>query len=291
MFKGSIVALVTPMDEQGGIDYGALQNLVRFHLEEGTDGFLVAGTTGESAVLTIEEFNGLIAAVCEHVDGAVPVVAGTGSADTAKTIKMTRLAGRLGADAALVVTPYYNRPMQSGLAAHFTAVADATEIPLIMYNVPARTSVDMLAETSATLSRQEMIVGIKEARPDMQRVARLVEACPADFCVMSGDDGSCKEAMYRGAQGVISVAANVQPARMQHMCEAARSGDHGQADLLDAELQELFRLLTIESNPIPVKWAVQEMGLIANGIRLPLLPLEARHHAAVRECLQKLQAK
>ena len=290
MFKGSIVALVTPMDEQGQIDHAALRNLLAFQLENGTDGLVIAGTTGESAALNGEEFSGLITAVLEQVAGAVPVIASTGSANTADTIRMTRLAGALGADAALVVTPYYNRPMQSGLLAHFIAIADASDIPVILYNVPTRTSVDMHAETSARLARHDMIVGIKEAKGEMSRMSRLLESCPQEFSVLSGDDDSCKDAMLAGACGVISVAANVEPQRMHMLCKAALDGDEATANTLNTRLKELFRLLVIETNPIPVKWAAAELGLINGGIRLPLLPLDEQHHEELRACLQNLQA-
>ena len=289
MFNGSFVALVTPMDEQGRLDLDALQKLVSFHLDNGTDGLVVCGTTGESTALTTDEFSEIVSRVSEQVASAIPVVAGTGSANTQKTIKMTRLAASLGADAALVVTPYYNRPMQSGLVAHFTAVANNASIPLLMYNVPARTAVDMQAETTATLAQHEMIQGIKEALPDMARIARLVELCPPEFSIMSGDDPSCREAMLLGASGVVSVAANVDPSRMHQLCEATVSGDLAMSQRVQSELTELFRLMGIESNPIPVKWAVGEMGLIAGGIRLPLLPLEPQHHEGIRECLRSLR--
>jgi 4-hydroxy-tetrahydrodipicolinate synthase len=289
MFEGSFVALVTPMDDQGRVDHDALRKLVGFHLDEGTNGLVIAGTTGESAALTTGEYKALVSSVCEQVDGRIPVMAGTGSASTSKTIEMTRLAATLGADAALVVTPYYNRPMQSGLLAHFHAVADATEIPILMYNVPSRTSVDMLAETTAHLSLHGMIAGIKEARPDLQRIADLVRLCPGEFSVMSGDDGSCMKAMLAGANGVVSVAANVVPSLMRGLAVAAVAGDLKSAESIDGDLRELFRLLGIETNPIPVKWAVRQMGLIGNGIRLPLLPLDERHHESLRACLKKLQ--
>jgi 4-hydroxy-tetrahydrodipicolinate synthase len=289
MFKGSLVALVTPMDLEGRIDFDALQKLLAFHLDAGTDGLVIGGTTGESASLTTEEFSELISMVCSQVASKIPVIAGTGSANTQKTIKMTNLAASLGADAALVVTPYYVRPMQSGLLAHFTAVADNSSIPLLMYNVPARTSVDMLATTTAILAEHEMIAGIKEALPDMERISRLVDLCPAEFDVLSGDDPSCKNAMLAGARGVVSVAANIEPARMHLLCEAVLECNSEKSEALNKDLSELFGLLGIESNPIPVKWAVAEMGLIKHGIRLPLLPLEQRHHHALRECLNALQ--
>ena len=290
MFKGSFVALVTPMDGAGRIELDAMEKLVRFHLDRGTGGLVVAGTTGESSALTTREFTDLVSTVCRVSAGAIPVVAGTGTANTAKSIKMTRLAAELGADAALVVTPYYNRPMQSGLEAHFEAVADASEIPVIMYNVPARTSVDMLSDTTARLAEHPMIAGIKEAKPDMQRVRRLIDKCPEDFCVMSGDDGSCMGAMLLGASGVISVAANVVPDRMHRLCTEAMRGAKAVAEKDNDGLRELFGLLAIESNPIPVKWAAHQLGLIGSGIRLPLLPLEARHHDELRACLDRLRA-
>lgn len=289
MFTGSIVALVTPMDQQGRLDLSAVRSLVALHLENGTSGLVVAGTTGESPTLDPPEFQALLSAVCEQVAGAVPVIAGTGSASTAKSVEMTRRAADLGADGVLVVTPYYNRPTQNGLIAHFSAVADAAPVPVLMYNVPARTGVDMQAETTVALAQHPRIAGIKEALPDMERVGKLLGSCPEDFRILSGDDGTCAQAMLLGAAGVVSVAANVDPARMSALCRAALAGDRQTTECVDGELRELFGLLGIESNPIPVKWALRELGLIESGIRLPLQLLDERYRGPVRACLKNLQ--
>ena len=289
MFTGSIVALVTPMDQQGRLDLSAVRKLVDLHLKNGTSALVVAGTTGESPCLDGPEFQALLSAVSEQVAGAVPVIAGTGSANTAKSVELTRRAAELGADAVLVVTPYYNRPTQNGLIAHFSAIADAAPVPVLMYNVPARTGVDMQAETTVALAQHPRIAGIKEALPDLDRVANLLGSCPEDFSILSGDDGTCAQAMLRGAAGVVSVAANVDPARMSALCRAALAGDRQSTEWVDGELRELFRLLGIEPNPIPVKWALQELGLIQGGIRLPLQVLEERHRGPVRACLKNLQ--
>jgi 4-hydroxy-tetrahydrodipicolinate synthase len=289
MFTGSIVALVTPMDQHGRLDLSAVRSLVALHLENGTSGLVVAGTTGESPTLDPPEFQALLSAVCEQVAGTVPVIAGTGSASTAKSVEMTRRAADLGADGVLVVTPYYNRPTQNGLIAHFSAVADAAPVPVLMYNVPARTGVDMQAETTVALAHHPRIAGIKEALPDMERVGKLLGSCPEDFRILSGDDGSCAQAMLLGAAGVVSVAANVDPARMSALCRAALAGDRQTTERVDGELRELFGLLGIESNPIPVKWALRELSLIESGIRLPLQVLGERHRGPVRACLKNLQ--
>ena len=289
MFHGSIVALVTPMTEQGSIDFSALARLVDFHLEQGTNGFVLGGTTGESASLKTKELEALLHAVIGQVDGRIPVIAGTGSASTDHTISNTQLAGRLGADAALVVTPYYVRPMQNGLKAHFRAVADASTIPLILYNVPSRTAVDMTAETTASLSRHDSIVAIKEALPDMERIRSLVQNCQKGFTVLSGDDPSCLDALKNGAKGVISVTANVVPDRLAELATSANAGNWVTADAIDSTLRELNTLLAAETNPIPVKWCVFEMGLIGSRIRLPMTMLQETWHTKMKACLRKLE--
>ncbi len=282
MLHGSIVALVTPMNGQGEIDFAALSRLIDFHLKNHTDALVIAGTTGESASLTSREFSALLEAAVSHAEGRIPIIAGTGTASTAESIKKTQLADEMGADAALLVTPYYVRPMQSGLEAHFLAVADASRIPLILYNVPSRTSVDMLPDTVVALSAHESVIAIKEALPDMSRIAELVERCGPEFTVLSGDDPSCLDAMKNGAKGVISVAANTDPGRFSTMAAHAASGEWAAAEALDAELSELYKLLGAETNPIPVKWSVHELGLIGPHIRLPLLPPEEPVRAAIR---------
>lgn len=289
MFQGSIVALLTPFTEDGRIDLAALETLVSFHRDAGTHGLVVAGTTGESATLEDREFEELLAAVVRQAGGAIPVIAGTGSASTRHAIEQSRKAEALGADAVLVVTPYYNRPAQRGLVAHFRAVADAISIPVIVYNVPSRTGVDMQPEAAAALSAHPGIAGVKEAVSDIARVRELVARCGPEFAVLSGDDPSSLGAMKAGARGVISVAANIAPATMRAMCEAAAAGDWGRADALNDELADLYETLALESNPIPVKWAAFEMGLIGPEIRLPLTPLDPSHRETVRKCLERLE--
>jgi 4-hydroxy-tetrahydrodipicolinate synthase len=288
MFNGSIVALVTPFTGQNGIDGAALDALVDFHLEQGSDGLVVAGTTGESATLGKDEFEALLAAVVRRVAGRIPVLAGTGSASTAVAVRQTRRAGELGADGALVVTPYYIRPTQAGLKAHFTAVADAAAVPVVLYNVPSRTAVDMLPETVAALAPHPRIAGIKETAGGQGRIEELRARCGPDFSVLSGDDHSCLGAMKSGADGVISVAANVAPALLHALCTAAAEHDWPAAESLDQRLQPLFDVLSLESNPIPVKWALFEMKRAGPGIRLPLTPLDPVHRQAVRHCLDAL---
>lgn len=288
MFTGSIAALVTPFTDRGGIDYAALDGLVDFHLQRGSDGLVVAGTTGESAALSRPEWRDLVAAVIRRVNGAVPVLAGTGSAATSTAVEVTRQAGELGADGALVVTPYYNRPMQAGLAAHFTAVAEASTIPVVLYNVPSRTAVDLLPATVETLSRHPRIVGIKEAKRESGRVEDLLARCGSGFSVLSGDDPSCLEAMQAGASGVVSVAANVVPALMHELFSLAGEQDQEAARRLDQRLQPLFEALAVETNPIPVKWALFEMNRVGPQIRLPLTPLDETHRGPLRQCLETL---
>ena len=288
MFKGSIVALVTPFTDRGDIDYAALDGLVDFHLQQGTDGLVVAGTTGESAALSRPEWRDLVAAVIRRVNGAIPVLAGTGSAATSTAVEQTRQAGELGADGALVVTPYYNRPMQAGLVAHFTAVADASAIPVVLYNVPSRTAVDLLPATVEALARHPRIVGIKEAKRESGRVEDLLARCGPGFSVLSGDDPSCLAAMQVGASGVVSVAANVAPALMHELFALAAEQDEQAARRLDGRLQPLFEVLAVETNPIPVKWALFEMGRVGPQIRLPLTPLEEAHRGPLRQCLETL---
>jgi 4-hydroxy-tetrahydrodipicolinate synthase len=288
MFHGSIVALVTPMDERGQIDFAALRKLLAFHLENGTDAIVVAGTTGESAALDEDEFSRLLEATLNEVEGRVPVLAGTGSANTETAIQRTRLAGEIGADGALVVTPYYVRPMQSGLQAHFLAIASATQIPLVLYNVPSRTSVDLLPETVMALANCDEIVAIKEAVPSPGRIRALVDCCGDRISVLSGDDPSCLNAMREGAVGVVSVAANVIPDRISSLCGQAARSDWTAARQSNEELHGFFAITGLETNPIPVKWALYKMGLIGPGIRLPLLPLAEEHHETVLKGLLKL---
>ena len=285
MFNGSIVALVTPFTEQGEIDFPALDGLVDFHLENDSDGLVIAGTTGESATLSSQEFTEVLSRVIERVEGRIPVLAGTGSASTKAAVEQTGRAAELGADGALVVTPYYNKPTQSGLQAHFTAIADASNIAVILYNVPSRTAVDMLPETVERLSSHARIAGIKEAVPDASRIEELCARCGPDFAVLSGDDHSCLQAMRQGAHGVVSVAANVVPARIHKLCMAAERLDWPVAERMDSRLKSLFNILMIETNPIPVKWALFEMSLAGSRVRLPLTRLDRKFRESVRQCL------
>jgi 4-hydroxy-tetrahydrodipicolinate synthase len=287
MFQGSIVALATPMTAGGRIDFDALVKLVDYQLANGTCALVISGTTGEAATLTPDELGSLWGRVVAQVAGRVPVIAGTGSNSTARAIEYTRLAAAAGADAALVVTPYYNRPTQAGLVAHFLAIEAASALPLLLYNVPGRTAVDMQPETVARLAGQGGIVGIKEAVPEMARVRELVELCGPDFPVLSGDDATCAEAMLNGASGVVSVIANAAPAQMRQLCDLALAGNRPGAVEASRVLEPLFEALMIQSNPIPVKWALYKMGLIDSGIRLPLTPLEEQYRPQVEACLRR----
>jgi 4-hydroxy-tetrahydrodipicolinate synthase len=286
MFNGSIVALVTPFDEAGGIDFSALQKLVDFHIDHGTSALVIAGTTGESVSLSPVEFCDMLDRVVEQVAGRIPVIAGTGSASTSRAIEQTCLAAVHGADAVLVVTPYYNRPVQRGLEAHYRAVADASDVPVILYNVPGRTGVDLLPETVQKLASHDRIAGIKEALAGSHRIDELRSRCGEDFCILSGDDHSCLEAMKHGARGVVSVAANVIPADMAALCKAAAESRWDEADTLNERLNPLFDILMIESNPIPVKWALFEMNLLGPQIRLPMTMLGEACREPLRQCLR-----
>ena len=288
MFNGSIAALVTPFTDQGEVDYLALDGLVDFHLENNSDGLVVAGTTGESATLDNKEFAGVLRRVIQRAGGDIPVLAGTGSPSTRTAIERTVFAGELGADGALVVTPYYNKPAQAGLHAHFTAIADASAIPVVLYNVPSRTAVDMQPATVAALSSHARIAGVKEAVPDVARITDHLTRCEPGFRVLSGDDHSCLESMRNGAHGVVSVAANVVPKLMHELCKAAAQLDWTLAEQIDSRLKAFFDVLMIETNPIPVKWALFEMGLVASGIRLPLTRLDNKFREPVRKCLAEL---
>jgi len=270
MFRGSIVALVTPMHADGEIDDASLQRLIDFHVAQGTSAIVSVGTTGESATLDEDEHCAVIRRTVEFTAGRIPVIAGTGANSTREAITLTRCAREAGVDAALLVTPYYNKPTQQGLYLHHKAVAEAVDIPQILYNVPGRTACDMLPETVARLAEIDNIVGLKEATGDLTRVERLRADCGPDFALYSGDDATACEFMLRGGDGVISVTANVAPRLMQAMCEAALTGERERAEAINAQLAALHRDLFVQSNPIPVKWAVAELGLCERGIRLPL---------------------
>lgn len=285
MFHGSMVALVTPMREDGAIDADSLAGLIEFHIRAGTDALVAVGTTGESATLDEQEHCELIRQVVNLTAGRVPVIAGTGANSTTEAIALTRCALKAGADACLLVTPYYNKPTQEGLYLHFKAVAEAVPIPQILYNVPSRTACDMLPETVERLSHISNIVGLKEATGDMARAREILARCGTRIDLYSGDDATALDFMLLGGNGVISVTANVAPKAMHELCAAAAVGDEQRARALDATLRALHRDLFVEANPIPVKWALHAMGLIPSGIRLPLTPLSARYHAQVRAAL------
>ena len=285
--KGSLVALVTPMSVGGAVDYAAVDRLIEWHVGAGTAALVVAGTTGESATLGHEEHAQLIRHAAKRADGRIPVVAGTGSNSTAQTIALSRAVADADIAAYLVVTPYYNKPTQDGMARHFTAIAESVERPLILYNVPARTAVDLLPETVGRLAEHAGIGGCKEATGEVERVARLRALCGEEFLLYSGDDATAREFMLAGGDGVISVTANVVPAQMAAMCEAALGGDAAQAARLDAPLAGLHDALFAESNPIPAKWALHRMKRIDAGIRLPLTWLSEPHHAQVAAAMNQ----
>jgi 4-hydroxy-tetrahydrodipicolinate synthase len=284
---GSICALATPFDGDS-LDLNAFAALLDYQIDGGTQALVVAGSTGEAHALDDGEYDRLLAFAVKHVAGRVPVLAGTGHANTRKTVALTRRARDLGADAALVVTPYYVRPTQEGLRRHFTDVAEQGGLPTVLYNVPSRTGCDLLPETTAKLAAHERIVGIKEARGETERVDALVALKTDGFSVLSGDDPTCMRAMLAGADGVVSVTANAAPAAVRALCDAARSGDRAKAQAADERLVELNSVLAVEPNPIPVKWALQELGLGSATPRLPLLTLTGAHRARVAQALREL---
>lgn len=285
MFHGSMVALVTPMAADGVIDHESLDRLVEFHIENGTDAIVAVGTTGESATLDTDEHCALIRTIVERVHGRVPVIAGTGANATREAIQLTRCALQGGADACLLVTPYYNKPTQEGLYLHYKAIAEAVPIPQILYNVPGRTACDLLPETVARLAPIPNIIGVKEATGDLARAREILDRCSDKMDLYGGDDATAMALMLMGGKGVISVTANVAPRLMHEMCSAALQGDRARAEALNEQLMPLHQELFIEANPIPVKWALNQMGLIQAGIRLPLTPLSAACHARVRQAL------
>ncbi|MEL5848278.1 MAG: 4-hydroxy-tetrahydrodipicolinate synthase [Candidatus Igneacidithiobacillus chanchocoensis] len=289
MFHGSMVALVTPMDFAGAVDDRALRELVEWHIAEGTDAIVAVGTTGESATLSVKEHVAVIRSVVEQVHGRIPVIAGTGANATAEAIELTRAAIEAQADAALLVSPYYNKPTQEGLFLHYSAIADACHFPMILYNVPGRTSGDILPETVARLAQRPCVVGIKEASGKIDRVAEILHLCEtqaASIEVYSGDDSAALAAVALGARGVISVTANIAPRAMAEMMDAALDGDFGLARRINAALVPLHRDLFVESNPIPVKWLLSDMQRMGPQIRLPLTPLQETYHARLRAALQ-----
>ncbi len=284
---GSICALATPF-RADALDLEAFATLIDYQLAAGTQALVVAGSTGEAHALDQTEFDRLLAFAVDRVAGRVPVLAGTGTANTRKTVQATRRARDLGADAALVVTPYYVRPTQDGLLQHFSEVADQGGLPVVLYNVPSRTSCDLLPETVAKLATHARIVGIKEARGEAGRVAELVKSKNPQFSILSGDDPSCAQAMLAGAEGVISVAANVAPALLRGLCDAALGGDAASAQALNVQLTALYELLGAEPNPIPLKWCLYNLGIGTPDLRLPLLPLSPAYHEQARRVLQGL---
>ena len=286
MFSGSLVAIVTPMTADGALDWPAWDRLLDFHVREGTDGIVVAGTTGESPVLANAEVEELTRRAVARCQGKVKVIVGAGLNATEATVARTRTLSQLGVDAVMLVTPYYNRPPQEGLFRHFSAAADASAAPIILYNVPSRTAVDLLPSTVARLARHPRIVAIKEATASLSRAREILSACPPEFVLLSGDDATAIDFLSVGARGVISVTANVAPRRMHEACKAALAGDLAGARTIDASLQPLHKDLFVEANPIPVKWAVARMGFIGNAIRLPLVELATAHHETVLRAMR-----
>lgn len=287
MISGSIVALVTPMHRDGAVDWEALRRLVEWHVAEGTNAIVAVGTTGESATLDVDEHLDVIRAVVKTAAGRVPVIAGTGANSTREAIELTRAAIATGADASLLVTPYYNKPTQEGLYQHYKAIAEAVALPQILYNVPGRTGVDMQNATVARLAGLPNIVGIKDATGNVERGAELIRLVGDRMAVFSGDDATAHELILRGAKGNISVTANVAPGQMSRICAAALRGDADEARRLNEPVAALHRDLFIESNPIPVKWALHEMGRIDTGIRLPLTVLSEAAREPVRAALRQ----
>lgn len=285
MIQGSMVALVTPMTPDNSLDWPALRKLVDWHLEQGTNAIVAVGTTGESATLDIEEHLDVIKAVVDQVDGRIPVIAGTGANSLTEALELTEGAERAGADACLLVTPYYNKPTQEGLYLFHKTIAERVKIPQYLYNVPGRTGVDMLPETALRLAAIPNIKGIKEATGDMVRAKTLIEQAPEDFIVISGDDATAVELMLLGGKGDISVTANVVPKAIADLCALAIDGQAEQARALNEQLMPLHNAMFVEANPIPVKWALMQMGRLQSGIRLPMTPLSERFHEQVTEAL------
>jgi len=291
MFQGSMVALVTPMDTNGDVYYDNLAQLIEFHIENKTDALVVVGTTGESATLNEQEHCQVIKFVVDYAKKRIPVIAGTGANSTQEAVQLTQCAKDNGADACLLVTPYYNKPTQEGLYQHYKYVANAVAIPQILYNVPGRTAVDMLPETVVRLAEINNIIGIKEATGDISRAKLLVEQLGEQMDVYSGDDATAMEAILVGVKGDISVTANIAPKQMHEMCLAALNNDRATAERLNSQLDVLHKNLFVESNPIPVKWALSEMGMITEGIRLPLTVLDKQYRELIRQSLSSAGIK
>jgi 4-hydroxy-tetrahydrodipicolinate synthase len=290
MISGSIVALVTPMAPDGSLDYPALTRLVEWHIASGTDSIVAVGTTGESATLDVDEHCAVIKHVVETVAGRIPVIAGTGANSTSEAIEWTAAAKALGADACLLVTPYYNKPSQRGLYAHHKAIAEAVDVPQILYNVPGRTACDMLPETICRLAQIPNIIGVKEATGNLERGREVLASCPKDFLVYSGDDATALELILLGAKGNISVTANVLPAVMARICRLGLEGKTDEARALNQSIEQMHKDLFLEANPVPVKWALKEMGRIQAGLRLPLVELDEQYHDTLRATLRQAGA-
>lgn len=287
MIKGSIVAIVTPMHPDGSLDYDGLRKLIDWHIAEGTDSIVIVGTTGESPTVSMEEHCELIKVAVEHTAKRIPIIAGTGGNSTAEAIELTAFAKKVGADASLQVVPYYNRPTQEGMYLHFKTIAEAVDLPVILYNVPGRTVADMSNETILRLAQVKGIVGVKDATGNIARGTDLIRLAPKNFAVYSGDDATAIALMLYGGAGNISVTANVAPRDMHELCVAAMSGNIAHAVELNNKLLPLHNKLFVEPNPVPLKWAMQEMGLIPSGMRLPLAPLGAAYHDTVRAALRE----
>ncbi len=287
MIKGSIPAIVTPMHPDGSLDLPCLRKLIDWHVEQGTDGIVIVGTTGESPTVSVEEHCELIRVAVEHANKRIPVIAGTGGNSTTEAIELTHYARKVGADASLLVVPYYNRPTQEGMYQHFKKIAEAVDLPHILYNVPGRTVADMSNETILRLAQIPRIVGVKDATGNIARGSDLIRLAPANFSVYSGDDATAMSLMFCGGKGNISVVANVAPKAMHELCVAAMAGNVKKAVEINNRMLPLHLKLFVEPNPVPVKWAMNEMGLIPSGIRLPLAPLAAEYHATVRAAMRE----
>jgi 4-hydroxy-tetrahydrodipicolinate synthase len=286
MFQGSMAAIITPMHKDGSIDKNALCELVEWHIESGTKAIIATGTTGESVTLSPEELQEVNTLTVKQAKGRIPVIGGSGSNSTKNAINLSEHAKHAGVDALLVVTPYYNKPTQNGLFEHYKTIADKVDLPIVLYNVPGRTACDILPETVERLSKVEKIIGIKEATAKVERAKEILDRCDKGFEVYSGDDPTALDLMVNGAHGVISVTANVAPKKMAEMCDAALNNNIEMATQLNNDLMPLHKQLFLESNPIPTKWALEKMGRIQSGIRLPLLPLDSKYHGDVQEAMQ-----
>ncbi|MEF2250861.1 4-hydroxy-tetrahydrodipicolinate synthase [Ralstonia solanacearum] len=284
--SGSLVAIVTPMHEDGSLDFPSLRSLIDWHIAEGTDGIVIVGTSGESPTVSVDEHRELIRVAVEQVNKRIPVIAGTGGNSTLEAVELTAYAKSVGADASLQVVPYYNKPTQEGMYLHFRKVAESVDLPVILYNVPGRTVADMSVDTMLRLAQVPGVIGVKEATGNIDRAAQLIKSAPASFNIYSGDDPTAIALMLLGGHGNISVTANVAPRAMHELCAAAMRGDVETARRIHMQLLSVHKNLFVESNPIPVKWALQAMGKMAGGIRLPLTPLAPQYHEIVRASLQ-----